>query len=65
VAVGFGISRPAHAKIMIAAGAEAIIVGSAIINKISDGSGINMLKDLENFARSMKRACKIKYGKTH
>jgi tryptophan synthase alpha chain len=66
VAVGFGISRPAHAKIMIAAGAEAIIIGSAIINKISDGgSGTRMLLDLENFARSMKRACKIKYDKTH
>jgi tryptophan synthase alpha chain len=65
VAVGFGISRPAHAKIMIAAGAEAVIVGSAIINKISDGSGTKMLIDLENFARSMKRACKIKYDKTH
>jgi len=65
VAVGFGISRPAHARIMIAAGAEAIIVGSAIINKISDGSGTKMLIDLENFARSMKRACKIKYDKTH
>jgi tryptophan synthase alpha chain len=66
VAVGFGISRPVHAKIMIAAGAEAIIVGSAIINKISDGgSGSRMLIDLENFARSMKRACKIKYDKTH
>ena len=65
IAVGFGISRPAHAKIMIAAGAEAIIVGSAIINKISDGSGTKMLIDLENFARSMKKACKIKYDKTH
>ena len=65
VAVGFGISSPAHAKIMIAAGAEAIIVGSAIINKISDGSGTKMLIDLENFTRSMKRACKIKYDKTH
>jgi tryptophan synthase alpha chain len=66
VAVGFGISRPVHAKIMIAAGAEAVIVGSAIINKISDGgSGTRMLLDLENFARSMKRACKIKYDKTH
>ena len=65
VAVGFGISRPAHAKIMIAAGAEAIIVGSAIVNKTSDGSGTKRLIDLENFARSMKRACKIKYDKTH
>jgi tryptophan synthase alpha subunit len=43
---------------MIAAGAEAVIVGSAVINKISDPSGNNMLQDLQNFARSMKKACK-------
>jgi tryptophan synthase alpha subunit len=42
---------------MIAAGAEAVIVGSALINKISDGSGKKMLQDLQNFARSMKKAC--------
>lgn len=60
VAVGFGISRPAHAKSMIAAGAEAVIVGSAVINKISDPSGNNMLQDLQNFAQSMKKACKSK-----
>lgn len=58
VAVGFGISTPTHAKSMIAAGAEAIIVGSAIIDKISEGSGKKMLRDLQNFTRSMKRACK-------
>jgi tryptophan synthase alpha chain len=58
VAVGFGISRPGHAKSMIAAGAEAVIVGSAVVNKISDGSGKRMLQDLQNFARSMKKACK-------
>lgn len=58
LAVGFGISRPAHAKYMIAAGAEAVIVGSAVINKISDGSRKKMFQDLQNFARSMKNACK-------
>jgi tryptophan synthase alpha chain len=58
VAVGFGISRPSHAKSMIAAGAEAVIVGSAVVNKISDGPRKNMLQNLQNFARSMKIACK-------
>jgi tryptophan synthase alpha chain len=58
VAVGFGISTPAHAKSMVAAGAEAVIIGSAVINKISEGSGKKMLQDLQNFARSMKKACK-------
>ena len=60
VAVGFGISTPAHVKSIIAAGAEAVIIGSAIINKMSDGSGKKMLEDLRNFARSMKKACKKK-----
>jgi tryptophan synthase alpha chain len=60
VAVGFGISSPAHAKIMITTGAEAVIVGSAIVNKVSYGSNKKMLVDLQNFAKSMKLACKIK-----
>ncbi len=66
VAVGFGISRPAQAKSIIAAGAEAIIVGSAIINKLSDPSCNKMLlPDLQNFAKSMKNACKKKKNKIH
>jgi tryptophan synthase alpha chain len=66
VAVGFGISRPAQAKSMIAAGAEAVIVGSAIINKISNPSQKKMLMpDLQNFARSMKKACKKEQDKIH
>jgi tryptophan synthase alpha chain len=66
VAVGFGISRPAQAKSMIAAGAEAVIVGSAIINKISNPSRKKMLMpDLQNFARSMKKACKKEQDKIH
>lgn len=60
VAVGFGISTPAHAKFMIAAGADAVIVGSAIIDRIrkSQNSKKRMLQDLHDFARSMKRICK-------
>jgi tryptophan synthase alpha chain len=58
VAVGFGISSPAHAKSMIAAGGEAIIIGSVLIDKISGRSEKKMLEDLRNFARSMKKACK-------
>jgi tryptophan synthase alpha chain len=60
VAVGFGISTPDHARSMISAGADAVIVGSAIIDKISDPSRKKMLHDLENFARSIKKACKKK-----
>jgi tryptophan synthase alpha chain len=58
VAVGFGISTPAHVKSMIAAGAEAVIIGSAVIDKISDGSRQKMIQNLQNFTSSMKKACK-------
>ena len=58
VAFGFGISTPAHAKSMISAGAEAVIVGSAVLNKISGASGTKVFQDLQDFASSMKKACK-------
>ncbi len=65
VAVGFGISTPAHVKSMIAAGADAVVMGSALVNKISDQPVKKMLEDIQNFASSMKKACKNDYGKTH
>jgi tryptophan synthase alpha chain len=59
VAVGFGISSPSQAKFMINAGADAIIVGSAIINKIKAFTDKKkMLQELQLFAMKMKKACK-------
>ena len=58
VAVGFGISTPAHAKFMIGAGADAIIIGSAIVDRMGKSSRKKMLSGLQEFARSMKKACK-------
>jgi tryptophan synthase alpha chain len=58
IAVGFGISTPAHARFMIQAGADAIIVGSAIIDRITKSRGKKMLSDLQKFAKSMKKVCK-------
>jgi tryptophan synthase alpha chain len=60
VAVGFGISKPIHVKSMTAAGADAVIIGSALISKISNEPGKKMLQDLQYFASSMKKACKKK-----
>lgn len=58
VAVGFGISNPSHAKFMAHAGADAVIVGSAIIEKIKDiKNKKKMLQELDFFTSTMKKAC--------
>ncbi len=60
LAVGFGISTPDHARYMMAAGADAVIVGSAVLDRIAImGRGkADMLHKIEKFARSMKKACR-------
>lgn len=58
VAVGFGISNPSHVKFMVNAGADAVIVGSAIIEKIKDiKNKKKMLQELDFFTSTMKKAC--------
>ena len=60
VAVGFGISNPSHCKFMINAGADAIIVASAIISTIEHyrEDKKRMLQELQSFVLSMKNACR-------
>ena len=48
LAVGFGISNPQHVKDMINAGADGVIIGSAIIKKI---------KELNRFISELKNSC--------
>lgn len=59
--VGFGISKPEHVKAVIKAGADGVIVGSAIVNLIE--KNINnkkrMLDKIGNYVKSMKNATKI------
>jgi tryptophan synthase alpha chain len=56
--VGFGISKPEHASDIIEAGADGVIIGSAIINLIK--ANLNdypkMESDIVNFASSIKEA---------
>jgi tryptophan synthase alpha chain len=56
VAVGFGISTPEHGKFMIDAGADGIIIASAIVNKIKEYSKNKrkMNQEIESFVSSMK-----------
>ena len=60
LAVGFGISKPEHIERIIAAGADAAIVGSAFINIIQKNSQKTsiMLKELKAAAQTLKFATK-------
>jgi tryptophan synthase alpha chain len=47
VAVGFGISRPAHVKAVARAGADGVVVGSALIDALGpDGRDVHRLSTL-------------------
>lgn len=56
--VGFGISKPEHAKRIIKAGADGVIVGSAFVNIIHKHQSEveKMLQELETLARKLKEA---------
>jgi tryptophan synthase alpha chain len=60
LAVGFGVSKPEHARCIIQSGADGVIVGSAFVNIIhkhqSDAGG--MLEEIEKAALRLKEATK-------
>jgi tryptophan synthase alpha chain len=60
LAVGFGINTPAQVKLMIDSGADAIIVASALINKIKNSKVDEgeMVEEIKSFVSDMKKACK-------
>jgi len=61
ISVGFGISTPAHIKLMSNYGADAVIVGSAIIEIINRNKGDNIRRlqnKLKKYVKSLKDACK-------
>lgn len=60
ISVGFGISAPQHVKLMSSYGADAIIVGSAIIKMINgnkERSIVKLQNNLRNYVKSLKAAC--------
>ena len=58
VAVGFGISTPEQAR-LVAQNAEAVVVGSAIVNQIAEhGKGPDLVRRAAEFAKSLIAAVK-------
>ena len=58
LAVGFGVSKPEHAKRIIQSGADGVIVGSAFVNLVHKHQSDvgRMLEELEVTARKLKDA---------
>jgi tryptophan synthase alpha chain len=58
ICVGFGISEPAHAAAVAAAGANGVIIGSKIVKLIEDNLGDKkkMLVEVSDFITSVKSA---------
>jgi tryptophan synthase alpha chain len=59
--VGFGISTPEHVRAVLAAGADAVVVGSAIVDRVAgyEKEGpTKMLANVEGYVRSLKDATK-------
>jgi tryptophan synthase alpha chain len=58
LALGFGISTPDHVKICAKAGADGVIVGSAIVDIVGKNSGNpdKMVRDLKAYVGKMKKA---------
>jgi len=58
IAIGFGISNPEHAK-TVAQYAEAIVVGSAVVNQIAEhGKNSDMVSRVGNFVQTLVSAVK-------
>ena len=56
IAVGFGISTPEQAR-TVAASAEAVVVGSAIVNQIAQwGSSPALVSKVGSFVNSLRSA---------
>lgn len=57
--VGFGISTPDHVRAVIGAGADAVVVGSGIVDRVATGHASGMaptLASVQEYVRSLKAA---------
>jgi tryptophan synthase alpha chain len=56
IAIGFGISAPEHAQQVRKWGADGVIVGSAMVKRLAEGTPAQGLNAIDSFCRSLKAA---------
>jgi len=56
VGVGFGVSQPEQAHQLMQWGADAVIVGSAVVKRLATGTPSEGLKSIDQFCRALKAA---------
>jgi tryptophan synthase alpha chain len=56
IGIGFGISQPEHARQVQQWGADAVIVGSAFVKRLADGSPEQGIQAVSDFCQSLKEA---------
>lgn len=56
IGVGFGISQVEHARQVVDWGADAVIVGSAFVKRLAEGTPTQGLQAIGQFCRSLKMA---------
>jgi tryptophan synthase alpha chain len=56
IGVGFGISKPEHARQVKEWGADAAIVGSAFVKRLAQGTPEQGLEAIGEFCKSLKTA---------
>jgi tryptophan synthase alpha chain len=56
IGIGFGISTPEHARQVKEWGADAVIVGSAFVKRLADGTPEQGLESIGQFCKSLKAA---------
>ncbi len=59
IAVGFGLSEPAHVRDVIRAGAQGAIVGSAIVSRVANGDAP---ESVQRFVEDLKAGTRSNHG---
>ena len=58
IAVGFGISKPAHITVLREAGADVAIIGSAVLNAYNEAHGGEKIETVARYVRAMVEAAR-------